>query len=47
MTINPKLLPTLFIIIDLLTAIGYIPSKDWRHVIYWIAAGTLTAVVTY
>jgi hypothetical protein len=47
MNINPKLLPTVLIIIDLLSALCYLPSKDWRHVIYWIAAGTLTAVVTY
>jgi len=44
---NAKTLPTLLIIIDVFAAIGYAPSGDWRKVVYWIAAATLTAVVTY
>jgi hypothetical protein len=39
--------PTLLIILDLCAAIGYVSSGDWKKVVYWIAAGTLTAMVTY
>ena len=42
-----KLFPTLLIILDLCAAIGYIPSGDWRRVIYWLAAAILTYTVTY
>jgi hypothetical protein len=40
-------LPTLLIIIDILAALGYIPTGEWRKVIYWLAAATLTFMVTY
>ena len=43
---NPKLLPTILIVIDLAAAIGY-TGTDWRRVIYWIAAATITYVVTF
>lgn len=42
-----KILPTILIIIDILAAIGYVSSGDWRRVIYWIAAGVLTYTVTW
>jgi len=44
---NPKLLPTVLIIIDVCAAIGYVPCGDWRKIIYWLAAAALTYVVTY
>jgi len=44
---NPKILPTVLIIIDVCAAIGYIPVHDWRKIIYWLAAAALTYVVTY
>ena len=46
MKFNPKFLPTLLIVIDILAAIGYFP-QDWRKVAYWLAAAVLTFVVTY
>jgi hypothetical protein len=39
--------PTILIFLDACAAIGYIPGGDWKKVVYWIAAGTLTAMVTY
>ncbi|NLW83937.1 MAG: hypothetical protein GXY41_05980 [Phycisphaerae bacterium] len=42
-----KLFPTLLIVLDICAAIGYVPSGDWRKVIYWLAAAILTTCVTY
>lgn len=42
---NPKLFPTLLILLDLCAAIGHL--GDWRKVTYWLAAAVLTTVVTY
>ena len=42
-----KLFPTLLIILDVCAATGYVPTGDWRKVIYWLAAATLTTVVTW
>jgi hypothetical protein len=42
-----KLLPTVLIIIDILAAAGYVPTGDWRRVVYWLAAATLTYTVTW
>lgn len=42
-----KFFPTLLIILDICAAISYIPGGDWRRVIYWLAAATLTTVVTF
>ena len=47
MKINPNFFPTLLIILDVCSALAYIPDRDWRKIIYWLAAGTLTYVVTY
>lgn len=42
-----KILPTVLILLDICVAIGYLPSGNWRLVIYWVAAATLTTMVTY
>lgn len=42
-----RLFPTILMILDLFAAAGYICARDWRHVIYWLAAAVLTATVTY
>ena len=42
-----KIFPTILIILDLCAATGYIPSGDWRKVIYWFAAAVLTTVITF
>lgn len=42
-----KLFPTILIVLDIFAVLAYVPEGDWRKVVYWLAAGTLTAVVTY
>ena len=42
-----KILPTVLIIIDVAAAFGYIPTGNFRMVLYWFAAATLTAAVTW
>ena len=42
-----KLFPTLLIVLDICAAIAYIPTGDWRRVVYWFAAAVLTFCVTY
>ena len=42
-----KLFPTILIALDVCAALVYLAHKDYRHTIYWIAAATLTACVTY
>ena len=42
-----QILPTLLIAIDILAALGYLPTGDWRKVVYWLAAAALTTVVTW
>lgn len=45
--INPKILPTVLIVIDIAAAVVYLCNGDTRKAIYWLAAGVLTASVTY
>jgi len=47
MKLDPRVLPTVLIIIDVLAAVGYIPTGDWRRVVYWLAAAALTYTVTW
>lgn len=42
-----RVFPTLLIVLDICAAIAYLPSGNWRRVVYWIAAAILTTVVTY
>ncbi len=42
-----KIFPTVLIVLDVCAALGYLPSGDYRKVIYWLAAAILTATVTY
>lgn len=39
--------PTLLIVLDVLAAIPYAAKGNMRMMIYWLAAATLTACVTY
>ena len=39
--------PVLLIALDLGAAAVYAFDTDWRKVIYWVAAATLTTVVTF
>ena len=42
-----KIFPTILIVLDVCAALGYISGGEWKRVVYWIAAGVLTACVTY
>ena len=42
-----KLFPTILIILEVCAAVPYACKGDIRHMIYWLAAATLTACVTY
>ena len=39
--------PTVLIVLDVAAAAVYVAGGDTRRFIYWIAAATLTATVTY
>lgn len=42
-----RLFPTILIVLDVCAAAAYLPSGDWRKVVYWLAAAVLTAMVTW
>jgi len=45
--INPKLFPTVLVVLDIASSACYFYACDWRKGIYWLAAAVLTFVVTY
>ncbi len=47
--ISVKFFPTLMIALSLGASVAYAIKgfDNWRMIVYWIAAATLTAVVTY
>ena len=50
MSVDPRLLPTLLTVIDVLAAIAsavHGGTTEWRMVAYWLAAAVLTFVVTW
>lgn len=44
---NPKILPTVLIVIGLAAGLVYATRGDARRIVYWTAAAILTASVTY
>lgn len=44
---DPRFFPTVLIVLDIIAAIGYVSHGDYRKVIYWLAAATLTTTVTW
>ena len=42
-----QIFPTILILLDVGAGIVYGASGDWRKLIYWLAAATLTATVTF
>ncbi len=42
-----KFFPTILIVLDICAALAHVPAGDWRKVVYWLAAATLTTVVTW
>ena len=50
MSVDPRILPTILTVIDVLAAIAYAVhggAAEWRMVVYWMAAAVLTFVVTW
>lgn len=50
MNVDPRILPTILTVIDVLAAIAYAVyggAEEWRMVVYWLAAAVLTFVVTW
>ena len=45
--VSEKFFPDLLILLDIETAIDYAKHRDWRKVIYWLAAAILNAAVTF
>lgn len=39
--------PTALIALDVAAAVPYAAKCNWRMMVYWLAAATLTACVTY
>ena len=42
-----KILPTVLIVIDVCAALMYIPTGNWRMIVYWCAASALTYSITW
>ncbi|MPN02165.1 hypothetical protein SDC9_149378 [bioreactor metagenome] len=42
-----KIFPVILIGLDIAAAVVYLCCADWKHAIYWFAAATLTATVTF
>ena len=42
-----KVFPTLLIALDAAAGVAYACHGDWRRTVYWLAAATLTATVTF
>ncbi len=42
-----KIIPTVLIALDVGASVVYACHGDWRRFIYWLAAATLTATVTF
>lgn len=45
--INPKILPTVMMVLQFLAAIPYAIEGNARMAVYWIAAGVLTLALTW
>ena len=39
--------PTVLVALDVCASLVYAFNRDWKHAVYWLAAATLTACVTY
>ena len=44
---STRVFPSILIALDVAAAIVYAAHGDWRRLIYWLAAATLTATVTF
>ena len=46
MKLDPRIFPTILIVLDFIAAIPYAFRGYDRHAVYWVAAGILTLTVT-
>lgn len=44
---SEHIFPSILIALDVAAALVYAAHGDWRRLIYWLAAATLTATVTF
>ena len=44
---STRVFPSILIALDVAAALVYAAHGDWRRLIYWLAAATLTATVTF
>ena len=47
MKLDPRIFPTILIVLDFIAAIPYAFRGYARHAVYWVAAGILTFTVTW
>lgn len=47
LAVDGRVFPTILIVLDVCAALVYVSHGDWRKVVYWLAAATLTSVVTW
>ena len=48
MTLDPRVFPTLLIVLNVAAAVGYaVDGTDWRKAVYWTSAAVLNYVVTW
>jgi len=47
MLLNPRLFPTILIVLDVLSAVVFATHGDIRKFGYWLSAAAITAFVTY
>ena len=45
MNLDPRVFPTILMLLDFIAAIPYAVQGDVRHAVYWVAAGVLTLTV--
>jgi hypothetical protein len=44
---KPWVFPSILILLDIAAAFVWLSDGDWKRFVYWIAAATLTATVTF
>ena len=47
MNLDPRVFPTILMVLDFIAAIPYAVHGDVKMTVYWIAAGVLTLAVTW
>ena len=47
MKLDPRIFPTILMVLDFIASIPYAIKGDARMFVYWVAAGVLTLSVTW